>query len=62
MGADSLSVVKDIAAILLLASGATLCIALTIVVVKLFPSIRRSVLNLEKVTSRRMLPKRALLF
>ena len=51
MGADPLSVIKDIAEILLLISGAALCVTLTIVAAKLFPAIRRSVVNLEKATS-----------
>jgi hypothetical protein len=51
MSGDSLSAARDIAAILLLASGAALSVALTIVVVKLFPSIHRSMMNLERATS-----------
>ena len=50
MASESLNIIKDIAAIILMVAGATLCVVLSVAVAKVFPSLRRSMLNLEKFT------------
>ena len=51
MEADSLSVIKDIAVILLLVAATALCTIVAVAVAKLSPIALRSAENLEKVTS-----------
>ncbi len=42
---------RDIVAIILMVAGAVLCVTLTIGLVKVIPTLRRSALNFEKVTA-----------
>ena len=50
MSSESLSVIRDIVAIILMATGAVLCIVLAVTVGKLLPSLGRSTQNIERAT------------
>ena len=47
---DAVSLAKDIVGIVLALAAITLSVTITIVIAKLFPAIRQTVLNVEKVT------------
>ena len=51
MDSGSAAVARDIVAILLIAAGGVLCIALTIGIAKVIPSLSRTAHHLEKVTA-----------
>jgi uncharacterized protein (UPF0147 family) len=50
MGSDVLATVNGIAVLVLVVSGTILCLAVTVGLFKLYPSLRRTVSNLEKTT------------
>ena len=50
MGPDALTIANGIAVFIMALSGIALCLTVTVVVIKLYPSIRRTVSNLEKTT------------
>ena len=52
MASESINIIKDISAIILMVAGAVLCVVLTVAIAKVFPSLRRSALNIEQATER----------
>ena len=50
MNSEPLTLIKDVAIIALMVSGFALCLTLTIGLVRIFPSLRRSLFNLEKAS------------
>ncbi len=51
MESDAMTLVKDIVSIILMAVATVLCAALIIGLIKVFPTLRRSLLNLERVST-----------
>ena len=47
---EGIDLAKDIVGIVLALAAITLCVTITIVIARLFPALRQSVLNVEKVT------------
>ena len=47
---EAIDVAKDVIGIVLVLAAITLCVTITIVVAKLFPAVRQTVLNVEKAT------------
>jgi hypothetical protein len=51
MESDAMTLVKDIVSIILMVVATVLCAALIIGLIKVFPTLRRSLLNLERVST-----------
>ena len=51
MNAEAFALFKDIAIILLVASGFVLCVTATVVLIGLFPPLRRTAYNTENITA-----------
>ena len=51
MNPETISIIKDLAVIILSVTAAALCVALTVGLIRLFPYLRRSASNLDKTTA-----------